>query len=52
MRDLILRVAKRRFGGAPRKMKRRIAKISSYVKLSRLAEQVQQVDSLDELDLD
>ncbi len=52
MRELVLRTVKRRFSAVPRKVARRISEISSHQKLTRLAEQVQKIDSLDQLDLD
>ncbi len=52
MRELFLNRAQRRFGTVPRKVTRRISEISSHRKLFRLAEQVQDVESLDDLDLD
>ena len=51
MRDLVLRLVKRRFRAVPQEVARRVAEISSYRKLARLAEQVQEIDALEELDL-
>ncbi len=52
MRHSVQRWVKRRFGAVPRKVSQRISEISSHRKLFQLAERVQEVESLDDLDLD
>jgi hypothetical protein len=52
MRDLVLRLLKRRFDRVPAAVARRIADVGSRSELIRLADQAHEIDSLDELRLD
>ncbi|MCP4592785.1 MAG: DUF4351 domain-containing protein [bacterium] len=51
VRDLVLHLLSQRFGSLPASIKRRIEAISSVQELTRLAESVLKVDSLEELGL-
>ncbi len=51
IRDLLLRMLGQRFGSLSQGVQRRVAAIASAEELSRLAERVYQVDSLEELGL-